>query len=259
MLMSSKSENPTADTDSGDGVTIHVLPPGAKQHELVVGQAYLATVNNTTQYGVFINLTPESTTDVTGLVHTSKLPPMTKPNEFPAGERAVVQFLGRKDGDKLSFEMLYSEAGGSTVGPIPDVDPTEVNRPAKMRTFNGGGEILPGDGDESDGAVADGILDDVAALSDEVSDLAEMVAEHDDALDALADTAADSDSSGLLPEIPASKRVTDDALDLIATVADLRREGYHVTDYDQASDGGEITITATLNPDDADTTEEPEQ
>jgi hypothetical protein len=244
MLMSSKSENPTA----------------AKQHELVVGQAYLAAVNNTTQYGVFINLTPESTTDVTGLVHTSKLPPMTKPNEFPPGERAVVQFLGRKDGDKLSFEMLYSESGGSTVGPIPDVDPTEVNRPAKMRTFNADGEILPDDdSDESEAVVDDGILDDVAALSDEVRDLADMVAEHDDALDALADDAADSDSSGLLPEIPTSKRLTDDALDLIATVADLRREGYHVTNYDQSSDGGEITITATLNPDDADTTDQSEQ
>jgi hypothetical protein len=73
---------------------------------------YLAEVGSVQPYGVFVNLTPPWGSDITGLIHQSKLPSFTNPRDFSPGEGVVVELIERKDDGDLAFRGLYS----------PDVD-----------------------------------------------------------------------------------------------------------------------------------------
>lgn len=80
---------------------------------------YMGEVENVMDYGVFIRLTPEWGSDITGLVHTSKLPRMTNTRDYAEGDRMVVEPVKLDvPNEEIGFAGLYS----------PDVDPGGIDR-----------------------------------------------------------------------------------------------------------------------------------
>mgnify|MGYP006294540703 CR=1 FL=1 len=89
-----------------------ILPDQALEDDLAFETSYLARVQNTADYGVFVNLTPEHGSDISGLVHQSRLPMPTRPEDYDPGDRLVVELEARKDNGDLAFTALAGEVSG---------------------------------------------------------------------------------------------------------------------------------------------------
>lgn len=74
---------------------------------------YLAHVNNTADYGVFISLNHPAgdRSDVSGLVHRSNLPLARSPQWYDPGDPVFVQLIKRSPRG-LKFDMLDDDIGG---------------------------------------------------------------------------------------------------------------------------------------------------
>lgn len=70
---------------------------------------YLSEVNNTEDYGVFVNLTPVDGSDLSGLVHSSQLPMGRETEFYDVGDQIVVELQEQNDEGELSFRGIYDE------------------------------------------------------------------------------------------------------------------------------------------------------
>lgn len=126
-----------------------VAEADATAEDLVEGELYVGKVTGTESYGVFVALTPHNGSDLCGLIHSSRLPALSKAREFEVGEMIVVEFCEINDDGNVDLKAKYSESSGSATGPIPDVDPTDPSRVTKYSTSDdepGADETNEGDG-----------------------------------------------------------------------------------------------------------------
>lgn len=125
--------------DTGDGETDTeqsdddldpvVLSNGATDEDVEFGVVYHAVVNNVVEYGVFVTLTSGYSTEVSGLVHKTNLPPLSAPNDFTEGDTFAVQLREQTEAG-LSFEVVEVMEGAKGTSevqgaPVRDYSPTE--------------------------------------------------------------------------------------------------------------------------------------
>ena len=89
--------------------------------DLEHGVAYRSEVNNVVpELGVFVTLR-EYPDQISGLVHVSKLPPLTNVNDYSAGDVVIVELQVVQDNGDLGFNGLKAP------GIAPDAPPESVN------------------------------------------------------------------------------------------------------------------------------------
>lgn len=87
---------------------------------------YVAEVNNCEEYGVFVNVTPHGGTDVSGLVHISRLPLGREPQDYQQGDQIIVKLHEIRDEGDIGFDAVYDEGHISQNG-----DSTFIQSPLK--------------------------------------------------------------------------------------------------------------------------------
>lgn len=238
--MSTESEQSTDGAQpSSASDTATVLPADATVDDLEEGQKYIAEVTNIVGYGVFVGLTPPSANDVSGLVHSSELPPLTQPDEFVVGERMVVEFL-QLSGSGPEFSCVYSEHVGSADGDLPDVMP--ASRSA-VTSDEAGEKSIPSAEADGNGA----------------PDGPEGEPTGDD-LDA--DTVRQKLIGDLEPDDRVEPRrrgelgaafATDTARDAALSIMHLANNGYQASEVTKTATDGAVTVEITLEPESAET------
>jgi hypothetical protein len=191
----------TEDTD------VTILEPDAQMAGLKKGVKYLAQVNNVESWGVFVSLTPDSGSGITGLIHESSLPALHSPRDFSFGDRVVVTVKEFKEGGDISFNVEYGEAIDSgEQGSIPDRDIIDTSR-----AHGSSGPTLP------PGA------EDTAQTLERIESMLEEISEDVEGMS----------GGGRFSNEP--------AFDAFKTVNYLRNEDYEVSRYNKStSEEGEI-------------------
>lgn len=169
------------DDDDADEPAPVKLPVEATEADLEPGELYVGTVNNVVGWGVFVSLTPgpidgeEEEADVSGLVHSSDIPPMGSLADYEVGDTVVVELeavtekgpslIMREDvdvpdgveGPRLHVtQTARAERGNASYeGPIEGLDATMQNigdRPVKTTA-----EVATAadDSEDADGASED--------------------------------------------------------------------------------------------------------
>lgn len=82
------------------------LDPETAKGEIQFDQPYKGRVQNVTEYGIFVQLTARTGTDIAGLVHETELPPRTNLNDFAPGDDIIVELLDRLGDGDLSLRGL---------------------------------------------------------------------------------------------------------------------------------------------------------
>jgi len=86
-------------TDGPEPIT---LPEDGTKRDLKPNEIYRAHVNNTTEYGIFVNVAG-AREEVSGLVHISNLPPFTTLADFSVGDELLVELAERKPNGDIAF------------------------------------------------------------------------------------------------------------------------------------------------------------
>lgn len=105
-------ESTESDTFESIAEAATILPDHALEEDLEFGTRYLARIQNTADYGVFVDLTPAHGSDISGLVHHTELPVPTRPSDYDPGDRLVVELEARKDNGDLAFTAIAGEVSG---------------------------------------------------------------------------------------------------------------------------------------------------
>jgi len=93
--------------------------------DLKPGITYISTVENIAEYGVFVSVGPKSN-EVSGLVHTSNLPPMTTLGDYSHGDTLIVELEEIKHNGDIAFNGLKApeiapDAPQESVTPTTDL------------------------------------------------------------------------------------------------------------------------------------------
>lgn len=226
---------------------VHVLSPNAGVQALKQGEKYLAEVNNTKQFGVFVSLTPQKTTDLTGLVHESELPPLTKPRDYAVGERCVVSVLEATNPEKLSFSLLYSENQGQIDGPIPDVNVTDPSRENGVDSVHVDARDAQRDEQSTDSPETAPAMADGDEIVDRIDTLENAVGKLTSAVTALTDRDENDDHDGAMG-ISATERITSPTLNVADSLVEMYDEGFTAESVERSQDGEQVEFTVTLSP-----------
>lgn len=91
-----------------DDAPIVDLPDDAGWGDFQIGVNYLGTVDNITDYGIFVHFTPSYEAALSGLVHKKNLGYFERTHEFTLGQYVVVTPIERRSEDELSCRLVDS-------------------------------------------------------------------------------------------------------------------------------------------------------
>jgi predicted RNA-binding protein with RPS1 domain len=213
---------------------VEVLPADASVDEVEEGVVYYGKVNNVVNYGVFVTLSEgNGSGDVSGLIHSKRLMPTHRPQEFVVGDDVLVEKVGENEEGKPDLALVEA------IGTVRDVRaPEGETRPHEvdLADVRDAAEATSDEQEDDTQERGDEVVDDIVDEADEETSESEPETEVEEVDD---ETSDEVDINDVLTTLRESPEVRDFVLD--AT------EYGEVVEFDYDEEAERVTVTLDVD------------